>query len=1016
MSAELGPFLIVQPRKGVLAPGKQLKRRLKFISKKRRPFRKAKYAVFGSLVPDTSISPEDTVSAINLAPVANAGPDFRSRVGDPVVVDGSNSSDENLDSLSYSWLLLNAPNGSEATLSVEPSNPSGVDFTPDVLGEYVIQLIVNDGELSSAADTVTVTARENALPSIVSSAPSQGSVGDPYRYTVVATDEDNDDFEYFLSGEAPADMSIDSEGNLLWLPDASFEGSTLEFEVSVSDGQLGGMVSENVTLFVGPANGPLVSIPEIIGLDQFSAGAELVAAGLAIGSTLFQNDDVVPTGLVLAQDLAAGRQALIGTALTVTVSLGPDPSGSLPDPSLLPAVDEIVLRNTTQSYNTKYVVVVIDQRIYIAPREGGSDWRELRVPPELDGNVFGVSLDDQLLVAIDEQRNIYSLGLDVVSLSFATAVNAVGRHDLAAFWRSSNQASSELVTSVRGMRRELDAFVERPELWTKAWGSPFAQGPGISLPEDTTAWSLSVVSPWEDGYYTDAGGRKQNIGGANCTTVFALNGGGKHITVLDPWLPIDYSYSVGLPRRNSFIATGLSTSGSTLFIIDGKGEMWTRRYDFDMSGSDFPFFPAAYDYRLAPPFPLSLKSIVDSQIPGSKNVFAGPPNAAIQLPLRGPDPANPDEYWTRQPDIFDEGTILFDGISIEKTIDPSDPAGLPIPGAQARTLRVPALKTVGGVNQTGYYEKGIEDASWTFYPFAFRNDELPGKPITGVPPTPTPAATATYRGSVFNMQISLEDFIVNSPPAKLRVQTRSKSHLLKLHFYDGLRQVGVNVDSNGVSISDETRRGPSGGRELDGQERVMYGTVEVPQQLINEQLSDPLGETGQMLWTLFWSSAGNTCPSGYDNELGLCYPKCGSGFSGAGPLCFQGCPANFVDTGLHCLKPAAYGRGVGYALWDLAGCERRHGRGGCERYGLLYYPKCAAGFYNFGCCICTPNCPGGMRDIGVSCEKSSYLRGLGQLFVSPLIPFEMRITASQVTFKPTIIGPFAAPGWVLLRN
>ena len=31
----------------------------------------------------------------------------------------------------------------------------------------------------------------------------------------------------------------------------------------------------------------------------------------------------------------------------------------------------------------------------------------------------------------------------------------------------------------------------------------------------------------------------------------------------------------------------------------------------------------------------------------------------------------------------------------------------------------------------------------------------------------------------------------------------------------------------------------------------------------------------------------------------------------------------------------------------------------------------------FGCCVCTPTCPSGMIDIGVSCQKDSYYRGVG---------------------------------------
>jgi hypothetical protein len=55
-------------------------------------------------------------------------------------------------------------------------------------------------------------------------------------------------------------------------------------------------------------------------------------------------------------------------------------------------------------------------------------------------------------------------------------------------------------------------------------------------------------------------------------------------------------------------------------------------------------------------------------------------------------------------------------------------------------------------------------------------------------------------------------------------------------------------------------------------------------------------------------------------------------------------------------------------------CEAAHGKGKCEKNGLMYYPKCKSGFYAFGCCICrpsAPNCPSlGMNPgVDLSCAK-----------------------------------------------
>jgi hypothetical protein len=107
----------------------------------------------------------------------------------------------------------------------------------------------------------------------------------------------------------------------------------------------------------------------------------------------------------------------------------------------------------------------------------------------------------------------------------------------------------------------------------------------------------------------------------------------------------------------------------------------------------------------------------------------------------------------------------------------------------------------------------------------------------------------------------------------------------------------------------------------------------------------------------------STCPTTKDKIGLLCYTKCPAGYTRSGFDCHQNCPADFTDQGLYCRK-LEYGRGGGYPWqfgdpWNDSGqyarCQQAYGAGNCEKYGLIVYPKCKAGYYAFGCCICRPN-------------------------------------------------------------
>ncbi|MDA3919270.1 MAG: PKD domain-containing protein [Salinisphaera sp.] len=104
---------------------------------------------------------QDTVSvtaaepSVNSAPQADAGPDQNVLGGMLVKLDGSGSTDADGNKLTYAWSITSMPTSSTTALvNASSATPS---FTPDAAGRYVISLVVNDGQINSAPDTVTVT-------------------------------------------------------------------------------------------------------------------------------------------------------------------------------------------------------------------------------------------------------------------------------------------------------------------------------------------------------------------------------------------------------------------------------------------------------------------------------------------------------------------------------------------------------------------------------------------------------------------------------------------------------------------------------------------------------------------------------------------------------------------------------------------------------------------------------------------------------------------------------------------
>ena len=87
--------------------------------------------------------------------MADAGSNQQGLLGELMELDGSGSYDPDGDILTYEWSYVSKPEGSTTKL-LSPTHSSS-SFSPDKTGKYVISLVVSDGSLDSAADTVKVT-------------------------------------------------------------------------------------------------------------------------------------------------------------------------------------------------------------------------------------------------------------------------------------------------------------------------------------------------------------------------------------------------------------------------------------------------------------------------------------------------------------------------------------------------------------------------------------------------------------------------------------------------------------------------------------------------------------------------------------------------------------------------------------------------------------------------------------------------------------------------------------------
>lgn len=248
--------------------------------------------------PDTVL-----ISTINSKPVADAGDDRTVALNSRVTLDGRDSSDADGDPLTYRWTLKTKPTNSTATLdSTTSAQPS---FTADKPGNYEIELIVNDGTIDSAPDTVVVSTL-NSQP--------VADAGDAQTVTVNtlvqldgrgSTDADNDPLTYRWSFTS----SPQTPAPTLTNPTSAQPSFTPTVpglyivQLIVNDSKVDS-VPVTVSITVNPvvvANNPptITSIPVIVATVGQAYSYDVEATDPDAGDTLTYSLTAFPTGMTI---------------------------------------------------------------------------------------------------------------------------------------------------------------------------------------------------------------------------------------------------------------------------------------------------------------------------------------------------------------------------------------------------------------------------------------------------------------------------------------------------------------------------------------------------------------------------------------------------------------------------------------------------------------------------------------------------------------------------------------------
>ncbi|OGH58452.1 MAG: hypothetical protein A3G34_08255 [Candidatus Lindowbacteria bacterium RIFCSPLOWO2_12_FULL_62_27] len=206
---------------------------------------------------DTSAPDTVRVTAGNVPPAANAGPDAMILHPDTITLSGLASTDLNGDTLAYTWSQVSGPT-TPAILGANTATPS---VLIDSYGVYVFRLRVFDGKDTSAPDDIICTGLNTPPLASVAGSDTVRIAGDTVTLSGAASTDSNGDRITFAwtqaGGPASVTLSSATAPNPFFVPTVS---GLYSFTLTVSDGLNSGADTVDVTVLAGAATG--VTFPD----------------------------------------------------------------------------------------------------------------------------------------------------------------------------------------------------------------------------------------------------------------------------------------------------------------------------------------------------------------------------------------------------------------------------------------------------------------------------------------------------------------------------------------------------------------------------------------------------------------------------------------------------------------------------------------------------------------------------------------------------------------------------------